>query len=135
MRNSTLPANASGRGEIFALQPEKAQQDGNCVHGQHISGQDPDHRHFRKKAADQQVRAEKSVICELEPIAASAETDPGRKEGSLLQTGASDRLRQSDMLAEPVRMRAEDSSLRNGEQNQQEKQETESRKIRRPSFY
>ena len=110
---------------IFAPQPGIAQKDRAQVYGQHVTDKDVEHRHLRQQAADQDIRPQEAIVGKLIPIAAPAELKPGREERMLFQACIPYRPGKGSVLAEPVRIGAEDSALRHGQDDQYKKENNE----------
>lgn len=84
-----------------------------------------DRRHLRQQAADQDIRTQEAIVGKLITVAASTELKPGREERMLFQAGIPYRPGKGSVLAEPVRMGAEDSALRYGQDDQYKKEKDE----------
>ena len=87
---------------ITGYEPCIAKQYAAKVHRQHISDYKVHHGHRWEQAANQDIRPQVTVIRKQVPIAAPSYWQKRRRQSMLFKTGASDRLGQAHVLAEPV---------------------------------
>ena len=90
------------RTDLFAPKPDKAEQDRYQVDHEHVSCQDAEHRNIGQQAADQDIRAQKTIIRKHISVAAASQVDPRREQSVLLKAGVAYCLRKGDVLAQPV---------------------------------